>query len=254
MLTYMLASRLPRGEKLARVTHLDDLTGTPSGGTLATVVESFPFTPYRPTRTSFDPLLRLPDGTKSPYAVRNRLSPLPSWTKQGAVGPFVMAMVNVNAVARSNALLGYGPSLEYREGRLGPSTGAMLGQLLELSKALPFFLLPDFIKYSVLPRPGEGPSPQAMERGYLQVTAHGEGERGTKVGARFYLGKDAGYLETARMLVEAGLTLALEPAERLSGGGVLTPASAMGDAFLERLVASGTKLAWMSPEEAAAFL
>jgi short subunit dehydrogenase-like uncharacterized protein len=55
--------------------------------------------------------------------------------------------------------------------------------------------------------------------------------------------RDGGYWSTSRMLLEAGLCLALD-AERLKQagyqqGGVLTPASAMGLVLADRLRAAG---------------
>lgn len=52
---------------------------------------------------------------------------------------------------------------------------------------------------------------------------------------------DPGYAATSRMLSEAGLCLATTEGP----GGVLTPASAMGDALVDRLRAAGMTLrAW----------
>ena len=53
---------------------------------------------------------------------------------------------------------------------------------------------------------------------------------------------DPGYKDTARMLVEAGLSLAL-PSERPlknAEGGVYTPAACQGEVLLDRLLATGT--------------
>ncbi|KAJ7176765.1 Saccharopine dehydrogenase-domain-containing protein [Mycena filopes] len=54
---------------------------------------------------------------------------------------------------------------------------------------------------------------------------------------------DPGYSLTAVLISEAALTLALTPASKLPvmarRGGVLTPATALGDPYVERLVASG---------------
>jgi short subunit dehydrogenase-like uncharacterized protein len=54
--------------------------------------------------------------------------------------------------------------------------------------------------------------------------------------------RDGGYWGTARMLLEAGLCLALDQAKCAAAGyqqgGVLTPASAMGMVLVERLRAA----------------
>ena len=56
----------------------------------------------------------------------------------------------------------------------------------------------------------------------------------------FYFPTDPGYRDTARMLVESGVTLVLNRDQCVQGGGVHTPASALGQALIQRLVASGS--------------
>jgi short subunit dehydrogenase-like uncharacterized protein len=57
--------------------------------------------------------------------------------------------------------------------------------------------------------------------------------------------RDPGYWGTARMVLEAGLCLALDgqatAAAGCASGGVLTPASAMGLVLIERLRQAGLK-------------
>ncbi|KAJ1483384.1 hypothetical protein T484DRAFT_1800487, partial [Baffinella frigidus] len=67
----------------------------------------------------------------------------------------------------------------------------------------------------------------------------GTGSKGSKVQSELYFDKDAGYTETARMLVESGLSIALENARLPSNGGILSPASCQGSVLLERLQATG---------------
>merc|ERR1719491_1632863 len=95
-----------------------------------------------------------------------------------------------------------------------------------------------------LPKPGEGPTPKQMENGYLLMTAEGEGAKGNRAESALYMPGDPGYKETARMVAESGLSLALD-AENLpvKGGGFFSPAVAMGDVLLERLCKSGWKYA-----------
>ena len=47
--------------------------------------------------------------------------------------------------------------------------------------------------------------------------------------------QDPGYGETAKMLSESALCLALDQDKLPEGGGVLTPSTAMGEALLARL-------------------
>ena len=55
-----------------------------------------------------------------------------------------------------------------------------------------------------------------------------------------YFPTDPGYRDTARMLVESGLVLALQLDQVKAGGGVYTPAACQGTMLLDRLVATGT--------------
>jgi short subunit dehydrogenase-like uncharacterized protein len=103
---------------------------------------------------------------------------------------------------------------------------------------------------AMLPAPGEGPSREQLERGYLTLhgratvscpsdasDAEGKADVERAVVGTFHFGKDTGYLYTAAMLVETGLLLL----ERTAGmnkmsGGVWTPASALGHDLTVRLL------------------
>ena len=87
----------------------------------------------------------------------------------------------------------------------------------------------------VLPDPGEGPSEKTRESGYFKIEVHADGRR-AKVAAK----GDPGYAATAVMMGEAALCLALD--ELPDRFGVLTPATAMGGALVERLRAAGMTL------------
>lgn len=87
----------------------------------------------------------------------------------------------------------------------------------------------------LLPDPGEGPSPEKVESGffkiYLSARRGGEEVGTTIVSAE----RDPGYGATACMLAESALCLALQKNELEGEGGVLTPASAMGQTLIARL-------------------
>jgi short subunit dehydrogenase-like uncharacterized protein len=92
----------------------------------------------------------------------------------------------------------------------------------------------------VLPKPGQGPSVADMDKGFLRVSAVGKGDKGGKVSTQFYFPTDPGYRDTARMLVESGLSLALEGDKIKSGGGVFTPAACQQEVLLQRLIKTGS--------------
>ncbi|MBC7373041.1 MAG: saccharopine dehydrogenase NADP-binding domain-containing protein [Frankiales bacterium] len=163
-------------------------------------------------------------------------------------GPFVMAPHNTRIVRRSNALQdwAYGRTFRYRElmgfGRTpaGPLlAAATAGGIAFVGAGLalrPTRVLLD----RVLPKPGEGPSAATQAKGHftLEVVA------GTESGARYRTTVsakgDPGYAATAVMLGESALCLALDPLT--SGGGVLTPATAMGVSLADRLRSAGFTL------------
>jgi short subunit dehydrogenase-like uncharacterized protein len=86
---------------------------------------------------------------------------------------------------------------------------------------------------------GDGPDESKREKGWFQVRleAEADGQRlSTEVS-----GGDPGYSETAKMLGEAGLCLALDDVPTTAG--MVTPAVAMGDALIERLQRAGIRFA-----------
>ncbi|MCB9754703.1 MAG: saccharopine dehydrogenase NADP-binding domain-containing protein [Myxococcales bacterium] len=86
-------------------------------------------------------------------------------------------------------------------------------------------------------RPGEGPPPEQRAKNWFRVEHHGECA-GRRVVTRV-TGGDPGYGETAKMIAEAALTLALDRDRLPARGGVLTTATAMGEPLIERLRAAG---------------
>ena len=73
----------------------------------------------------------------------------------------------------------------------------------------------------------------AIGTGFFDLRQFGELPDGTIVKTRITGDRDPGYGSTSKMLAESGVCLAKD--ELSSGGGVLTPAAAMGDALLGRL-------------------
>ena len=160
-----------------------------------------------------------------------------SWT-----APFVMAGINTRVIRRSNALAGYpyGRGFRYREATLtGPGAsgrlkGAMLVSTLAalvvgMSASPTRALLQKFF----LPKPGEGPSRELQQSGFFSLMQIGKLPDGTLMKTRIAGDRDPGYGSTSKMLAESAVCLAKDKAT--TGGGIWTPASAMGTALLERL-------------------
>jgi short subunit dehydrogenase-like uncharacterized protein len=163
------------------------------------------------------------------------------------LGPFVMAAINTRVVRRSNALQewNYGRRFRYREttamgpgiagrakgfavsGGLGAALGAMT---LGPTRAL----LDKF-----LPKPGEGPSAEARAKGFFKIETHARTPTGERYVARISAQGDPGYAATAVMFGEAALCLARDRDRLPDRAGVLTPATAMDGALVDRLRAAG---------------
>ena len=90
-------------------------------------------------------------------------------------------------------------------------------------------------KRRFLPEPGEGPDRATRESGFYEILFHGidpaNRAHDMRVAVRGNL--DPGYGSTSRMLGEAAVCLARD--EPICDGGFWTPASALGQAYLDRL-------------------
>jgi short subunit dehydrogenase-like uncharacterized protein len=173
---------------------------------------------------------------------------LARWT-----GPFVMAAINTRVVRRTNALLeyAYGRDFRYSEAMsfgAGPramltAAGVSLGTAGVLAAAA---LSPvrKLLQKTVLPAPGEGPSKDRRDNGFFVLRFVGigatiDGARPAKVFGTVRGASDPGYGETAKMLAESAVCLAVDGDAIARRGGVLTPAACMGMRLVERLRAAG---------------
>lgn len=166
--------------------------------------------------------------------------------------PFVMAAINTRVVRRTNYLLdhAYGREFRYSEemstgkgARGAIRAGAITAGLGVALGAAAIAPVRHFLAARVLPKPGEGPDRETRERGYFVVRLIGKGRapdrRDVELRGRVEGKADPGYGETAKMLSESALCLALEGASLDSPGGVRTPASTMGMRLVDRLRAAG---------------
>jgi short subunit dehydrogenase-like uncharacterized protein len=154
-------------------------------------------------------------------------------------------------VRRSNALRNwaYGRRFRYREAvstgtsPLAPvyATGMKVGLgALFLGMSLP---PTRFVLDRVLPKPGEGPSERTRREGHFTMDVFTTTTAGKRYKARFRAKGDPGYAATAVMLGESALALAFDRTELPpSPGGVLTPATGIGDALVKRLRAAGMEI------------
>jgi short subunit dehydrogenase-like uncharacterized protein len=168
-------------------------------------------------------------------------------------GPFVMAAINARVVRRTNALLEYawGRDFRYREGMsfgVGPrgwllAAGMSAGLALGLA-AMSVRPVRRLVAGRVLPASGQGPSRETRESGYFVTRLVGtledaSGGQAKKLYATVRGASDPGYGETAKMLSESAVCLALEGEAIRRPGGVLTPASCLGMRLVRRLSEAG---------------
>jgi short subunit dehydrogenase-like uncharacterized protein len=170
---------------------------------------------------------------------------------RGWTAPFLMAPVNTRVVRRSNALLGfpYGSGFRYDEKMCFPDSVKGMLMATAVSAGLAAFAgvaafgpTRTFLEQRVLPGPGEGPSEAERAAGFFKLTVASRGhsrEGELTLEGRVEADQDPGYGATSRMLGEAALCLAIDGPTLDSGGGVLTPASALGTRLLERLRRAG---------------
>ena len=159
------------------------------------------------------------------------------------VGPFVMGSVNTRVVRRSAELLNglYGRDFQYNEGVLSGkgaggflgATGTGVGTGVFVGAASVSFTRGLMQKF--LPKPGEGPSDDAINNGYYDIELFGQHptDSNKNVRVRVKGDKDPGYGSTSKMIAESALALAQN--DLPVSGGFWTPASAMGDQLLARL-------------------
>jgi short subunit dehydrogenase-like uncharacterized protein len=170
------------------------------------------------------------------------------WTVGFMMGPY-----NTRIVRRSNALLdwAYGRQFRYAEHMsvgssvVAPAASAMVtaaGNVLFGLGSHYFRLLPRRLVERVAPKPGTGPSAATRERGHYRVETYTTTTTGRRYLATIAQQGDPGYKATAVLLGESGLALAMDRDKLSDLRGVLTPASAMGDALLARFPAAGVSL------------
>jgi short subunit dehydrogenase-like uncharacterized protein len=231
---------------------VDSLRGGVSGGTIDSMRTQVDLVKADPAlrRAVADPYALSPVRTAEPDLGAQDDRRLP--TRDPLIGrwvaPFVMAPFNTRIVRRSNALLdyAYGPSFRYQEvmgvGRspfapvLAGAIAAGLGGFA-VGMALPGTRS---LLDRVLPKPGNGPSEKVQRSGHFRIEVHTRTSTGAHYVATVAALGDPGYAGTAVMLGQSVLCLGLD--ELSSGGGVLTPAVAMGDHLVARLRARGFKL------------
>ncbi len=237
------------------------MVGGVSGGTAASMLELFIATSHdADLRAALeDPYTLSPDrgaepdlGNQPDVRLRRGAHIAPELRGYWA-GAFAMAMPNSRIVRRSNALLdyAYGREFAYAEQMsMGHSiAAAVAAAAVTGANAAALGLGGRFLKYAprklvdrMVPKPGEGPSEHARDRGHYTIETYTTTDSGARYRATIAQQGDFGYKATSVLLGESGLALALDREAISPLLGVLTPAASIGDALLTRLPAAGVTL------------
>lgn len=233
--------------------YLADGEGSVSGGTLASFGELFEAVATDPIaeHTLANPYSLAPPGERDGIDSGAQTSPQQDRLGAGWTAPSPMAPVNERIVRRSNALLNYPWGREFRcteviptgSGVRGATEAALIATgLAGFKTAMGIDPLRDGLREYVFPDPGAGPTRAAAMDGSFTVRVRG---RGTSADGHFTVeavvgaDMDPGYGATARMLGESGVALLRGDTDSPLDGGVLTPASAIGEPLADRLRAIG---------------
>ncbi|MFG3344441.1 saccharopine dehydrogenase family protein [Streptomyces sp. NPDC048018] len=163
----------------------------------------------------------------------------PRFSRETGTWALPLPTLDPQVVARSaRALDRYGPDFRYRHYASVKTLPMALGGSAAVGSGVLAAQIPSVRRW-LMDRyaPGQGPSAERRARSWFSVRFVGEGG-----GRRVFTevsGGDPGYDETAKMLAESALCLALDDLPKTSGQ--VTTAVAMGDALLDRLRAAGLR-------------
>lgn len=229
---WFTVQQLPQGVPL-RVEGFVRAGGQLSGGTLHSAVTAFSrLREYAQVARSRRRVERWPARRRigSIHHGLRYLKELGTWT-------LPMPTIDPQIVRRSAAAIDrYGPDFRYGHfvqvkklaaalALAGGTGAALLGSQFEFTRE----------RLLALRKPGDGPSAETRAKGWFRVTFIGEGG-GQQVRCEVS-GGDPGYGETAKMLAESALCLALDDLPPTAG--LITPAQAMGNVLIDRLRAAG---------------
>ena len=230
-------------------------SGGLNGGTLATLML---VTGDAALNAQFqDPQRLNPPGTRSSdsSALRDPLvasfdADITAW-----VAPFVMGPINTRVVRRSAALFAqwdeaYGSAFSYQEylafpGPFGAALATSVAAGTALAQTSMTFGSVRGLLQPLIPKPGTGPSESEIENGWFRCELVAKAADGRRVRGLLSDRGDPGNAATVKFACEAVLALAFDGSALPGGasrGGVLTPATALGDALANRLRTAGTKL------------
>lgn len=222
------------------------MKGAASGGTVASMTNIFKEVASNPALRKLlaNPYAICPPDHGNTVRQDNMNRPQYDNDFNSWVAPFVMAVINTRIVHRSNALVagGYSQHFEYNEamltgkGLMGSGIAAGVGFGLG-GFAMAAVIPPTrwAMEKFILPKPGEGPSQDAQEKGFYDLRFYGKTDSGQEIRCKVTGDQDPGYGSTAKMLGQAAACLAQDISKDKVAGGFWTPASIFGNKLITRL-------------------
>lgn len=240
------------GELLATTLAVRSASGGVSGGTIDSMriqVDAAKDPDNR--RILADPYALVPDRADAPDVDQHTPSQPFRDAQTGTwVTTFPMAAFNSRIVHRSNALTGwrYGRDFRYREvvdlgpGPRGRRRAQALSAATRAAAGVMAFPPTRWVADRLLPSPGDGPDEETRRNGHFRMEVVARTTTGARYRTVVAAEGDPGYAATSVMIGESALALAHDESRLPGGGGVLTPATALGTVLADRLVAAGFEI------------
>jgi short subunit dehydrogenase-like uncharacterized protein len=222
------------------------MKGAASGGTVASMTNIFKEVASNPAlrKVLANPYAICPSDHGNTVRQDNMNRPQYDDDFNSWVAPFVMAVINTRIVHRSNALVedGYSQHFDYNEAMLTGKGLMASGIAAGVGVGLGAFAMAAVIPPTrwamekfILPKPGEGPSIEAQEKGFYDLRFYGKTDDGQEIRCKVTGDQDPGYGSTAKMLGQAAACLAQDISKDNVQGGFWTPASVFGTQLITRL-------------------
>ena len=231
-----------------------------SGGSVDSMLEIYKGQKSRNDEEQFwreeDPWYKLPgsDVTIENLRTRNKTKREPHFNKKANkwAGFYMKTDLNYRVVQRSNILVGYRNKLEYSENTIYENFSHMQKDSLSRHTFAACVMckpVRQFARKHFLPAPGKVMELGKPAKPYLSIWAEGTGSKRKKLFSEMHFHKEPGYVESARMLAESGLSFVFNNDEITVGGGFHTPASALNNVLLKRITKTGTDFGFYDPYE-----
>ncbi len=231
---YFTVQQLPEGVPI-KLEGFVRAGGTFSAGTYHSAINAF-------HRARLYVKTRKERQAREPRPAGRRIGPVKSgirYLKELKAWAVPFPTIDPQVVRRSAAALDrYGPDFRYGHYVQIKSLGTVAGLIGGVSALFALAQLKPTRDWLLSKKSsGEGPTPEQRAKAWFRVRFHGEG--GGKRVVTEVSGGDPGYGETSKMLGESALCLAFDTLPKQ--GGQQTPATAMGNALIERLKKNGIK-------------